>query len=164
MPRGVIAAASVVLGLELLTDYLVQDYDFGPVGLTLESSFVVWPRPGGIAFVVSSLCCAYLVLRLCLAAEARWRDGLAFDWLARTGRLSLTIYFAHIWALLIAEHHGWFLYHELGAVLGYGALLFIACGAVARWWTLRYEHGPIEVVLRQVADPPEVAPTRPRVV
>jgi uncharacterized membrane protein YeiB len=151
---AVAVALLVVVGTELITDSLMPEHNFDERSLRPQMLAVAWPRPATPAFLASGMAVAFLVMAG-LSAWERWKpDGTLLELMARTGRLSLTIYLAHAAAILVADAHGWFTGDDLPRVLGFGCVVYGVSMFAASWWTRRYDHGPIEAIVRQIADAP----------
>ena len=152
--RVFVMALLLVVGTEFVTDQLMPEHDFNERSLRPEMLAMAWPRPATPAFLLSGMAVSFWVMAVLAAWERRKPEAPVLELFARTGRLSLTIYLAHAAAILVADTHEWFTGEDLPRVVGFGGLVYGLCMFGAAWWTRRYDHGPIEAIVRQIADAP----------
>jgi uncharacterized membrane protein YeiB len=148
--------SAVVVGLELLSDAYILPRGAPDPAFRLEGLLVAWPRPPTPAFVFSGMACASVVIAASTRFVDRFNEAQFTRSLVATGRMALTVYFAHAVAILVAESHAWFRRDELTAVVVYAFGFYLVCTLASRWWSQRFSHGPFELIVRQIADPPSL--------
>ncbi|MDP2561915.1 DUF418 domain-containing protein [Psychrobium sp. 1_MG-2023] len=116
--------------------------------LLVLSSAMIPPMP---QYVISATCSAVIILVCCLQLAQSAKHSRIMQWLAKTGRLALSIYVGHI---II----GLGLFELLGileqpsiAISLVGALVFIGCCMVfSVWWLKRFNAGPLEGMFKKL--------------
>jgi uncharacterized protein len=138
----------VELGSALLVPALGGLENDGPAWLLSTSSM-----PAGMIYMLSAAATATAVLAGCMGLATRYPDSSALRALARTGRLALTLYLAHV--LL-----------GIGILDSMQRLHSLSLRQVFAWWALfcgagvvsasllagRFDHGPLEALLRRFGD------------
>lgn len=109
--------------------------------------------PAGVLYVLSAAATATAVLAGCMSLATRHPESSALRALSRTGRLALTLYLAHV-LLGIGILDSMQRLHSLSLrqVFAWWALF---CGAGVISATLlarRFDHGPLEALLRRFGD------------
>lgn len=99
-------------------------------------------------YLVSGGGSALAVIGTCIALRGRWPGAWAAP-IENAGRLALSLYILHVVAgmglLDLLEGAG------LPLVIAYSAAFYAAAVAAAWAWTRRFEHGPLEGLMRRVA-------------
>lgn len=101
-------------------------------------------------FLVNASGVALVVISGCTMVENRWKENRLVRALAETGRMAFTWYVAHIVVGLggvivlgwTRTTHG----QALATAVGF----FTLAAAISCWWKKRFNHGPLEFLLRRV--------------
>lgn len=129
----------------------------GALGLGGWASWLLtWPRAPRPLFVVSGCAVGAVVICGCVAVartDRRWIRPLV-----ATGQLALSVYVAHVVAILVPIHHGLLLGLPIEATLAVALAFWFGAIAFALWWRRRWVHGPFEGLLRQVIGRPQPSP------
>lgn len=111
----------------------------------------VEPLPPSPGYLVTGLGAAAFMIGACLLAADRL-PGAVRETLAAAGRQSLTLYLAHVLVLMGAlEAAGRLTTASLPLVVLSSAVFWAGSAVAARLWERRFGHGPIELLMRQVA-------------
>lgn len=109
------------------------------------------PLPPGPGYLLLGMGSASIVISACLLIARHWPEG-AWTWVLPAGRMTLSLYLAHIFM-------GMGLLEELGALDGtwslpeasLAACAFLAVATPAAWlWTLWKPQGPAESLMRRL--------------
>lgn len=127
-----------------------------PIDANLAFLTTTQPIPPMPLFVMAGLGAASLVIGLCLHVGSHPGLSALLAPLRRTGRMTLTLYIAHILVGMgTLETLG--LLHAPGRGQGFGAV-FLAClvfcalaVAFAALWSRRFDRGPAEMLMRRLA-------------
>lgn len=118
-----------------------------PIAWTLNTS----PMPPGIAYLLTGIGSASIVIGSCLLISSNWAAG-PWRFLLPAGRMTLTLYLAHILV-------GMGTLEAVGALDGTRSLAataavsmgFLAASTLAaRLWSLKFSQGPVESLMRFV--------------
>lgn len=113
------------------------------------------PMPPGPVYLATGTGVAMAVVGACLAIARRWPAG-AWTVLAPAGRMTLSLYLAHI--VLGMGVLEWMGALDGSATLGAvaaAAATFIGAGTTAAWWwSRRWQHGPVEAAMRRLTAGP----------
>jgi uncharacterized membrane protein YeiB len=120
---------------------------------------LTWPRAPRPFFVVSGCAIAVALICGCVAISQRRADRRWVLALVATGQLTFTIYVAHVVAILVPLQHGFMRELPIELALAYALAFYVAAIAFAVWWRRRWEHGPLEGLLRQVTERTRLGPT-----
>lgn len=157
--RPVVQRALCLVGAALLA--LAQGSALAFRGGPWEALAGTSPMPPGPVYLLTGIGTAGVVIGGCLTLARRWPAG-AWTWFVPAGRMTLSLYLAHIVL-------GMGLLEWLGALDGSAtlagvlaaALAFVGIGTIAAWsWNRRRPHGPVEAVMRRLT----VRPARGRAV
>lgn len=113
--------------------------------------FSTQPMPPSPFYMLGGMGGATLLIGLCLTLERFIGDGAPFRALAATGRITLTLYIAHIYVgMSIIEAMGMLGGQTLSA--SWTAALAFTLGAIAfaLLWARRFKRGPLEIVMRRL--------------
>ncbi len=123
------------------------------VGLDDESGMWLYsfPRPPGPGFVATATAISIAVICIAVGAtekrpSARWVLALTV-----TGQLAFTLYILHAVAILIPLQHELLYGASLRIVYAYALAFYVVGIALSIWWRNRWEYGPLEGLIRQVA-------------
>jgi uncharacterized protein len=146
--RWILVALAIVIVAECL-DAAARP---GELGRLIDWHWLrTWPRPARPMFVLSGTASAVVVLCACIELAERGANDRFVLALATTGQLAFTLYVLHAIVILAAVQLG-FSAHALELAMIYGASFF-AVGVVASvWWRRRFRDGPLEGLIRRVAD------------
>jgi len=120
----------------------------------LEALLGTAPMPPALLFVVAGTGTACAVIGACLSAAGRWGRSRWMGPLLATGRLALTLYVAHVVVGMGSlEALGWL--EGRSRAFALGAAIAFCVGAVlfSQLWSLRFERGPLEALLRKLSSP-----------
>jgi len=123
----------------------------GALGLGNTATWLLtWPRAPRPLFVVSGCGIAVALVCICIGltqqrAHRRWVMALV-----ATGQLTFSIYVAHVIAILVPLQHGFLRGRPIELTLAFALLFYVVAIAFAVWWRRRWQHGPLEGLLRQV--------------
>jgi uncharacterized membrane protein YeiB len=149
--RHVAVAGVLVVGAYLLRD-LVRPSLITDRAASLRASAVsLQPFDRGILFVLSTLGIAVLAVWSIERLVARQPNSKTFEALARAGRMSLTLYVAHILIFkLVVDVLGVVRPTGLDTALVLTLAVYVG-GLVVAWFVLsRRSHGPVEWLYRMV--------------
>ncbi len=150
--RLLIIALLVLAGSELANLYVRAGGNLGSDPPILDM-LRTWPRPTRPGFVVSGMAFATVAIMASIElALGREERGL-IPAMRASGQLALTLYVAHVPAVLVPLAHGW---NPTGLVglMTYG-LAFYAVGLTGSlWWRRRFERGPLEGLLTAITRAP----------
>lgn len=115
----------------------------------LFSTSIIPPLP---KYIISAGSSAVIVLLGCLYFSDRFPESNIRKWLCQTGKLSLTLYVAHvIIGMGILESMGLLVNQTINVSL-FSALVFCICGAFfSVVWLKYFKTGPLEWLFRKVA-------------
>ena len=118
-----------------------------------------WPRPTRPGFVTTGVAFATMAITAAVEfTEGREHTGVVTT-LQAGGQLALTLYIAHVPAILVPLAHGW-APDQLPHLVGYSIAFYTTGLAAALWWRRRFERGPLEGLLAAVTTPPSPPPGR----
>ncbi|MGC9403687.1 DUF418 domain-containing protein [Vibrio genomosp. F10 str. 9ZC157] len=127
---------------EYLTELEIQEL------LLLLSREMIPPMP---QYIISSSASALIVLMACLQLADSGRNSIVVEWIAKTGRLALSLYIGHIVVGLgLLDILGLFDKQSLTVVF-FSTLLFIDFSILfSVVWLKRFDTGPLEWLFRKV--------------
>lgn len=149
--RALLIAIAVAVLTEAIDTLVRYDQRTGAIGLGPHASLLLtWPRAPRPLFVVAGAAHGVAIICACIEitqarAQRRWVIALV-----ATGQLALTLYVAHVAAILIPFDHGLVRGRPIEIALAYGLAFWVAAIAFALWWRRRFAHGPLEGLMRQV--------------
>lgn len=111
---------------------------------------LTWPRAPRPFFIVSGASIAVATICGCIElterrAESRWMLALV-----ATGQLAFTIYVIHVVAILVPLAHGFLRGQPIELAFAYAVACYGVAIAFALWWRRRWQHGPLEGLMRQI--------------
>jgi len=115
----------------------------------LFSTSIIPPLP---QYIISAGSSAVIVLIGCLYFSDRFPESNIHKWLCQTGKLSLTLYVAHvILGMGTLEYMGLLVNQTINFSL-FSALIFCICGVIfSVMWFKYFKTGPLEWLFRYVA-------------
>lgn len=150
----VITGALAMLLAELISGALITW--LAPTHPDLAFLATSQPIPPMPLFVLAGMGAASLTIGLCLHLGRARRLDAVLALLRRTGRMTLTLYIAHI-VLGMGALEGLGLLHAPGRGQSF-AMVFLACLAFctlavffAALWSRRFDRGPAEMLMRRLA-------------
>jgi uncharacterized protein len=159
--RTLLVALAVAVLTESLDTLARWDQRTNALGLEHHAALLLtWPRGPRPVFIASG--CAYAVVVIC-ACISLTRTRADRPWvlaLVATGQLAFTLYVGHAVAILVPVDHGLLRGQPIEVALAYGVGFYVVAIAFALWWRRRWEHGPIEGLMRQVTRRERAAPPR----
>lgn len=116
-----------------------------------------WPRPTRPGFVIGGMAFAIvaIVATIQLTEGHEYRTSVVA--LQAGGQLALTLYIAHVPAVLIPVAHGW-APTELRSLVAYALVVYVAGIFAAFWWRRRHDRGPLESLLAALTAAPPPSP------
>jgi len=112
-----------------------------------------WPRPTRPGFAISGIAFATLAIVATIELTCGREHFGPVMALQAGGQLALTLYIAHVPAILVPLAHGWAPTSLLGLVT-YAVVVYIVGISGALWWRRRYDRGPLETLLAAVTSAP----------
>lgn len=110
------------------------------------------PMPPMPQYLLAGGSLALVVILLCLEASERWGDAPVLQALVSTGKLSLTLYVAHVLVGMgTLEAMGWLENQPIERALISTLMFCLAGTAFAVLWLRRFRSGPLEWVFRRLA-------------
>jgi uncharacterized membrane protein YeiB len=158
--RRTLAIALLVAGVTGVLDSLGRwEQHTGALGLGGSATWLLtWPRAPRPFFVVSGCAIGVAVICTCIALTQRAR-GRWVQALAATGQLTLTLYVGHVLVIVLPLEHGLQRGLPIEIAFAYAVVVYVAAIAFALWWRRRWQHGPLEGLLRQVLARERPAPS-----
>ncbi len=150
-----IVAAIVLVGSELANLYVRAGGNVGSDPPVLDM-LRTWPRPTRPGFIVSGLAFATVTIIASIELTLGREEAGIIPAMRASGQLALTLYLAHVPAILVPVAHGW-TPTGLPGVLIYGLAFYAVGAAGSLWWRRRFERGPFEGLLNAITRAP--APT-----
>lgn len=150
--RGICCSAAVLLLLEGslwgLRQWLAADWPAADIEALLTTT-IIPPLP---QYMFSATASSVLILMLCLSIPRHWLQTTPLKMLTATGRLSLTLYVAHVLlGMGLLEALGLLQQQSLELAL-ISALLFCLVGVLFSYcWLHRYRSGPLEWLFRKLS-------------
>lgn len=118
----------------------------------VEALFGTAPMPPMPQYLLAGGGLALVVIVLCLEAAERWGDAHWLRALVATGKLSLTLYVAHVLVGMgTLETMGWLENQSIERALASAAVFCILGTVFAVLWLRRFRSGPLEWVFRRLA-------------
>lgn len=116
-----------------------------------------WPRPTRPGFVVGGMAFATIAIVTTIGLTGGHEHRRPVLALQAGGQLALTLYIAHVPAILIPVAHGW-APTSLRGLVAYALFVYVAGILAALWWRRRHDRGPLESLLAALTSAP---PPRP---
>ena len=140
--EGLLYTARLIIGDGSALGMTVDEINF------LFSTSIIPPLP---QYMISAGCSAVIVLIGCLHFSDKFRGSNIHKWLCQTGKLSLTLYVAHvILGMGILESMGLLENQTIGFSL-LSSLAFCLCGIIfSVIWSKFFKAGPLEWLFRRV--------------
>lgn len=148
--RSVAVTCTAITALTYLIVSIVRtvDVDSHAVVHILTS---MQPDERGLAYIVSTLAIALVVLTVVFAAAERVRSHIVTIALQRAGQLSLTVYLGHVlFYYAFVEWFGWATGTTIASSIGLAVSYWIFAIAAGSWWHRRVGQGPAELLYRRL--------------
>ena len=145
---------SIEMGLFILRELVMSASEYLSVFETQELLLLLTTEmmPPMPQYIISGSACAAIVLVACIQLAESTKNNIFVEWIAKTGRLALSIYVGHIIIGLGGLEIMGFFDQKSPTVAFVGALLFIDFSiAFSVLWLKRFNRGPLEWVFRKVA-------------
>jgi uncharacterized protein len=142
----------VALALAILAECFDAAARPGDLGKLVDCQWLrTWPRPARPMFVLSGTAIAVVVLCACIELAERGANNRLVLALVATGQLAFTLYVLHAIVIVVSMRVG-FSALALELAMIYGASFFAAGVIASVWWRKRAHEGPLEGIIRRVAD------------
>ncbi len=112
-----------------------------------------WPRPTRPGFVISGMAFASIAIIATIELTRGREHVRAVVALQAGGQLALTLYIAHVPAILVPVAHHWEP-TSLTGVVTYALVVYTVGVLGALWWRRRHERGPLESLLTALTAAP----------
>lgn len=143
-----VAVASFTFAVDSLGRYEQQH---GVLGLGGYADWLLtWPRAPRPLFIVSGSAIAVATICGCIELTRHRANGRGVLALVATGQLAFTIYVIHVVAILVPLEHGVLRDQPIEVAFAYAVMCYGAAIAFAFWWRRRWQHGPLEGLMRQI--------------
>lgn len=118
--------------------------------------FSLQPMPTLPLYVIAAASSASAIIGLCCWFSQRAQSwafaNSALAWLTPVGRMSLTLYVAHILiGMGILESLGWLQERTLHEVLLATCIYFLSAIVLCQLWSRRWKQGPLEMLMRRIS-------------
>ena len=112
----------------------------------LFTSSIIPPLPH---YVVSAIASSVLIILVCMHLTERWENAKILAYLAQMGKLSLTLYLAHVFfgIVVIDELH---LEQGIEGSLLAAMIFNLSALGFSVIWLKRYDYGPMEFVFKKL--------------
>lgn len=152
-----LVAATIAFAIDSLGRW---EQETGTLGLGGTATWLLtWPRAPRPLFVVSGCGIAVSLVCVCISVTQRRADRGWVTALVATGQLTFSIYVGHVIAILVPLQHGFLRGRPIELTLAFALLFYVVAIAFALWWRRRWQHGPLEGLLRQVTSRERHDPT-----
>jgi uncharacterized protein len=111
---------------------------------------LTWPRAPRPLFIVSGSAVAVATICGCVELSQRSAGSRPVLALVATGQLAFTLYVIHVVAILVPLEHGILRGQPIELAFAYAVVSYGAAIAFAFWWRRRWQHGPLEGLIRQI--------------
>ncbi len=150
LPRlAAVPTAAVALGVTALT-YLVSHLATREAGPLARVVLSTRPFDRGLLYTLGTLGTAVAAFCLLTAVAQRWPVAPPVRALGAAGRLSLSIYLAHVFVFRLLVDVADAVPVGLGQALGLAATFWVVAVAVAAWWDRFVGMGPAERLYRRL--------------
>ncbi len=112
-----------------------------------------WPRPTRPGFVISGMAFATVAITTTIQVTGGREHARPVIALQAGGQLALTLYIAHVPAILIPVAHGW-APTDLRGLVAYALIIYVMGIYAALWWRRRHDRGPLESLLTALTAAP----------
>lgn len=149
--RTLAIALTIATATSMLDALGCWDRDSGVLGLGDHAAWLMtWPRAPRPMFVISGCAVAVSVVCVCISLGERHRDRTWVTALVATGQLTLSLYVAHVLAIVVPLEHGLLRGLPIELAHAYALAFYAVAIAFALWWRRRWALGPLEGLMRQV--------------
>lgn len=142
----------IMLCISKLLIYIISENNIAPI-LELEYVVGMSPMPPLPIYMISSAAIAIFVISSCILISKKYENNLLINVLAKTGRLALTFYIAHvvigigIIEAMYPEKMGHF---SIEFSITYALLFSLVSIFFAGIWTKFMRLGPLEWIMRKI--------------
>lgn len=117
--------------------------------------------PAYLPFILITASFALMVISVCMFIADKFPTNKIVDYLAKTGRMTLSFYVIHItigmiiFSKIFNRTYTGFLTQETPIepiyILTYAIIFFILCVVFSVFWTKKFKNGPLETLMRKIS-------------